>query len=256
MANPNIKNAFLPMTRAHVRAGARWAHEIGTDYWLQPSTALDQFGAAATTTGDELAENGWIATSLVNTAGSAATFGSSATKGVTPHALTNASADLLKSPVIFGNYAHMRAAADVAGKLTLPRYLIARFWGSMSVASADEPRSGWGFVEDGGSPATEADQAAWISCDSANFQIGANAGTPTDMVASDSNWHEFAIVLSVGAQRAYGFVDPAWRFGTPPLGTALGSVALTAAEAPYSFGFHALTTNRPLLGLTRVYYEW
>lgn len=256
MPPTTLKNFYLPMTRKHVNAGARWAHEIGTDYWLQPSTALDQFGAASTATGDELPENGWVATSLVNTAGSAATFGSSATPGVTPHALTNASADLLKSPVIFGNYAHMRAAADIAGMQALPRFLIARFWGSMSVHSADEPRSGWGFVEDGGSPATEADQAAWISSDSASFQIGCNAGTPADMVADDASWHEFAIVLSVLEQKAYGYVDPTWRFGSPPISDALGSVSLIAAEAPYSFGFHALSTNRPLLGLTHVYYEW
>jgi hypothetical protein len=138
----------------------------------------------------------------------------------------------------------------------LPRFLIARFWGAMTVHSADEPRSGWGFVEDGGSPATEADQAAWISSDSASFQIGANAGTPDDMVADDDAWHEFVIVLDRPTLTAYGYVDPTWRFGLPPLASALGSVALTADEAPYSFGFHALTTNRPALGLVHIYYDW
>jgi hypothetical protein len=151
----------------------------------------------------------------------------------------------------------MRGAADIAGMASLPRFLIARFWGNMTVSSADEPRSGWGFIEDGGSVATEADQAAFISSDSTNFQIGANAGTPTNLqIDTTDTWHEFAIVLAVTEQRAYGYVDPTWRFGSPPLGSALGSVALTADEAPYSFGFHALTTNRPALGLTHVYYEW
>jgi hypothetical protein len=253
----NPKSIYLPLGRKHVMAGGRWAHELGTDYWLQfPGAALDILAAASTATGDELAENGWVSTSLVATAGSGADFGSSSDKGTPPHALTNASADLLKSPPIFGDYVHMRAAADIAGMADLPRYLIARFWGAMTVGSADEPRSGWGFVEDGGSPATEADQAAWISCDSANFQIGCNAGTPDDMVASDAAWHEFAIVLSVATGKAYGYVDPTWRFGTPPLAAALGEVTLIADEAPYSFGFHALTTNRPALGLVHVYYDW
>lgn len=252
----NPKKIYLPLGRKHVNAGGRWAHELGTDYWLQIQAALDIFAAASTATGDELAENGWVATSLVATAGSGADFGSSSDKGTPPHALTNASGDLLKSPPIFGDYAHMRAAADMAGMADLPRYLIARFWGSMTVATADEPRSGWGFVEDGGSPATEADQAAWISSDGSNFQLGCNAGTPVDLQADDTSWHEFVIVLAVATSKAYAYIDPTWRFGPPPLADALGSIDLTADEAPYSFGFHALTTNRPALGLTRVFYEW
>jgi hypothetical protein len=157
---------------------------------------------------------------------------------------------------MFGDYYHMRAAADIARMAKLPRFLIARFAGAMTVGSADEPRSGWGFTEDAGTVSTEAVQAAWITCDSANFQIGANAGTPVNLVASDAAWHDFAIVLDVASQKAYGYVDPTWRFGSPPLGAALGYVDLVADEAPYCFGFHALTTNRPALGITHVYYEW
>ncbi len=251
------KKFYLPMTRKHVTSGSRWAHEIGTDYWLMVPGTLDIFAAASTATGDELAENGWVSTSLVLTAGSGADFGSSSDKGTPPHALTNASADLLESPAIFGDYVHMRAAADIAGMASLPRFLIARFWGNMTVSSADEPRSGWGFIEDGGSAATEADQAAWISSDGSNFQIGANAGTPDNFATDDTDtWHEFAIVMAVTEQRAYAFIDPTWRFGSPPIGSSDGSVAIVADEAPYSFGFHALTTNRPALGLTHIYYEW
>ena len=257
MASPFGRKAYLPLTRQHVRAGSRWAHEIGTDYWLQPTQGFDQAAAASTATGDELAENGWVATSLVNTAGSGADFGSSADKGTIAHFLTNATGDLLESPAMFGDYVHMRAAADIAGMADLPRFLIARFWGNMTVSSADEPRSGWGFIEDGGSVATEADQAAFISSDGTNFQIGADAGTPDDFATDDTDvWHEFAIVLALAELRAYAFIDPTWRFGSPPIGTSSGSVALTADDAPYSFGFHALTTNRPALGLTRVFYEW
>lgn len=250
------KKFFLPIARRHVNAGSRWAHEIGTDYWLHMTSGLDQAAAASTATGDELAENGWIATSLVNTVGSGADFGSSTDPGVPNHFLTNASGDLLESPRMFGNYAHMRAAADIAGMADLPRFLIARFWGAMTVHSADEPRSGWGFTEDAGAVETEATQAAWISSDGTNFQIGANAGTPTNLQADDANWHEFAIVLAVSEGKAYGFIDPTWRFGSPPIGAALGSITLTTDEAPYCFGMHALTTNRPALGLTHVYYEW
>lgn len=250
------KKFYLPLARHHVRAGSRWAHEIGTDYWLQPTSGLDQAAAANTATGDELAENGWIATSLVNTVGSGADLGSSSDKGTPNHFLTNASGDLLESPRMFGDYAHMRAAADIAGMADLPRFLIARFWGAMTVSSADEPRSGWGFFEDAGAVGTEAVQAAFISSDGSNFQIGCNAGTPANLQTDDDNWHEFVIVMAVTEQRAYGYIDPTWRFGSPPLGAALNSVALIADEAPYGFGFHALTTNRPGLGLTHILYDW
>src|SRR3990167_5162807 len=115
----NTKKFYLPITRKHVRAGSRWAHEIGTDYWLHPTSGLDQAGAASTATGDELAENGWIATSLVNTVGSGADFGSSSDPGTPNHFLTNATGDLLESPRLFGTYSHMRAAADIAGMASL-----------------------------------------------------------------------------------------------------------------------------------------
>jgi len=251
------KKYYLPITRQHVRSGSRWAHEIGTDYWLHITTGLDQAGAASTATGDELAENGWIATSLVNTAGAGGDFGSLGDTTRTPnHFLTDASGDLLESPRMFGSREHMLAAADIAGMRNPPRFLIARFWGAMTVHSADEPRSGWGFGEDAGAVATEAIQQGFISSDGTNFQIGSNAGTPVNLTTDDATWHEFAIVLAVTEQKAYGYVDPTWRFGSPPLGAALGSVDITADEAPYFFGFHALTTNRPALGLTHVYYEW
>ncbi len=249
------KRSYLAINRKHVQAGSRWAHDLGTDYWLHPTTGLDQAGAASTATGDELAENGWIATSLVNTAGSAGTFGSSTTKGVPNHFLTDATGDLLESPRIFGNYFHMRAAADIAGMADLPRFLIARWWGAMTVHSGDEARSGWGFTEDGGSVATEAAQAAWISTDGTNFQIGANAGTPVNLQTDDASWHDFAIVMDVVNQRSYAFIDATWRFGSPPIGAALGSVAIVAAEAPYCWGFHVLTNDLGT-GIVHVYYEW
>lgn len=253
---PGLKNFYLPVTRKHVRAGARWNHEIGTDYWLQPAPALDQAGVASTATGDELAENGWVATSLVNTGGSGADFGAgalgTADKGTPNHFLTNASGDLLKSPVLFGSYDHMWGASRVAGMKSLPTDLVAEFWGAMTVHTADEPTSGWGFVEDGGTPATEADQLAWISSDGTNFQIGTNAGTPVNGAVDDALWHLFEIRIrrdADGVAKAYWSIDGG-------ADQAVAGLAITNDEFPVSFGFHALTTNRPALGLTHVYYDW
>lgn len=252
---PGLKNFYLPVARKHVRAGARWAHEIGTDYWLQPSPGLDQAAAASTATGDELAENGWIATSLVNTAGSGADFGAGAgglaDKGTPTHFLTNASGDLLQSPALFGSYDHMWGAARVAGMKHLPTDLVAEFWGAMTVHSADEPRSGWGFNEDAGSIATQADQLVFISSDGTNFQIATNAGTPVNGALDDALWHLFEIRIrrdTSGVCVAFWSID-----GTLQSTTGL---TLTTDEFPAGFGFHALTTNRPGLGLSHVYYDW
>lgn len=232
--------------RVHITKGAEWGHSMGTDYWLIPNPGLDIAGAASTATGDELAENGWTATSLVNTAGSGADVMSSADKGTPNHFLTNLSGDLLKSPAIFGDYAHWIAAARILGYE--PTKLIAEFMGSMTVHTADEPRSGWGFIEDGGSPATEADQLAFISTDGTNFQIGGNAGTPINGAADDANWHLFRIVLN----KTTGLVT--WEIDgvSQAMSTTL---AITADEFPVCFGFHALTTNRPGLGMTHIFYE-
>lgn len=34
------------------------------------------------------------------------------------------------------------------------------------------------------------------------------------------------------------------------------TLSITGDEFPAKFGFHALTTNRPALGLTHVFYDW
>lgn len=246
------RDDFLALNRKHVLKGAEWGHTAGTDYWLVFNTGLDILAAASTATGDELAENGWVATSLVNTAGSGADFASSSDKGTPAHALTNASADLLSSPAIFGDYVHMQMASRLVGKAELPTKLIAEFWGAMTVHSADEPRSGWGFIEDGGSPATEADQLAFISSDGTNFQIGANAGTPINLTTDDANWHQFKIVLN----RVTGLVSAAIDGTYYLTEDSATTLSITGDEFPAKFGFHALTTNRPALGLTHVYYAW
>jgi hypothetical protein len=259
MAEGEFKKLYLPMARKHCMKGAEWGHTMATDYWLTLNPGLDIAGAASTATGDELAENGWVATSLVNTVGSGADFGSVADTGIPNHLLTNASADLLSSPAIFGDYAHMVAAAHIVGKrhTDLPRYLVADFWGSMSVMSATpvEPRSNWGFIVAGGSPATEANQLASISVSDAGgfFQIGVNTVYTLGTIAGDTTWRFFRIKLDRINNVAQWFILNAT---TGIMDKQPNSSALTTDVYPLKFGFHALTTNRPLLGLTHVYYDW
>lgn len=262
MGIATVKGIYLPLARQHVRAGARWAHEVGTDYWLRPSGGLDQAAAASTATGDELAENGWVATSLVNTAGLGGDFrggvftkvagktrdGSFADAGAPSHFLTNADNDLLSSPALFGNADDMQAAATIAGQANLPNILGAVFWGAMTVHSAAELDSGWGFIEDDGSPATAGDAIAFIYTDGANFAIQSN-GTLVGAVgaADDALWHTFRLEIDFA-----GFLSW-WIDGTLQ---ARNAITLPADEWPAKFGFAAGVTNRPGLGLTRVYYDW
>lgn len=262
MATPNNKFAYLPSTRQHVNAGWKWAHEVGTDYWLHPTAGLDQAAAASTAVGPLLAENGWVATSLVNTAGSGADFrggastpgtgknrdGSFSDTGIPSHFLTNATADLLSSPTMFGNADDMEAAAEIAGMRNLPNILGVSFWGAMTVHSAAELNSGWGFVQDGGTPATSADAIAFIYSDSANFAIqvaGAISGSVG--AADDALYHKFRMELDFNGFLTW-WIDGALQ--------ERNSVTITADQFPCKFGFHALTTNRPTLGLTHVYYDW
>lgn len=271
MAYPNTKNIYLPTTRVHVTEGYRWGQAAGTDYWLNWNSVFDTMAAASTATGEQLTENGWTATSLVNTAGSGGDFGGGTLTrptvtgpktgnlsgvfgdyGVPNHALTNASGDLLLSPAIWGNGFHMRQAARLAGKSSLPRYLVLDFEGSMSVNSAAEVRSSWGFFVAATTDSTvEASQLAVIQSDSANFLLAGAAATMTTGAAVDTAWHEFRIVLEFNgsaAAKVYWYID----------GTRQSSTAGSAAQDvfPCKFGFGALTTNRPLLGGVHIAYDW
>lgn len=262
MSDPNVRNGFLPLARHHVNAGWKWAHEVGTDYWLQPTAGLDQAAAASTALGPLLAENGWVATSLVNTAGSIADFrggtftpGTGKTRGgvftdtgIPSHFLTNADADLLSSPTFFGNADHMQAASNIAGMRNLPNIIAWSFWGAMTVHSADELDSGWGLVEDGGSPATAGDALGFIHTDGTNFAIQSE-GVQVGAVGAldDALWHYFEVEVNFDGFLTW-WIDGALQ--------QRNSVAPTADQWPMKFGFAAGTTNRPGLGLTHVFYDW
>jgi len=212
MANPNaLKNAYLPMTRVHVNAGWKWAHEIGTDYWFNPSELFNQVGAAVVhdagsnvVLGPKLGENGWIATSLVNTDGSGGDFrggvftpgtdksqaGSYVDVGIPNHLLTDADNDLLESPAMFGSAVGMQAARDISGMRNLPNILGLSFWGAMTANSADQKDAAWGFWQDDGSALTASEAIAAIYSDSANFALqAADAVVGSAGLTVDTAWH-------------------------------------------------------------------
>jgi len=247
------KNFFLPLARQHVRSASRWAHEVGTDYWYHPAggAVFDPLGAASTATGDELAENGWTSTSLVNTVGSGADLLSASDVGVGNHILTNATGDLLVSPVMFGDYNHGLMASRLVGKNVLPKSLNLECRAAWTVTSTDEVTSGWGFFEDATTTtsATEALQVAFISAGATRFELNSNAGTsPSIGPLLDAAWHTWKITLrydTAGVARAYWFIDDVLQ----------GNVQITQDEAPYAFGLHVLL-NDLAMGWIHIFYDW
>ncbi len=240
------QSAYLPLMRKHVM-GPDWVRQPGTDFWVMPGLVA---GAAASTANiEQLVEGGWIGTDLVDTVGGGGDLLSADDVGIPNHFLTDGSGDLLRSPSIFGDHAHALQAQRIAGMTKLPTDLILEFKGAMTVHSADEPTSGWGFLEDVGAASSEAAQLAFISSDSSNFQLASNAGAGalTDAgAADDAAWHVFKIRLNRADALAYWYIDDVRQ----------GSVAITGDEVPAAFGFHALSTNRPGLGWAHIYYDW
>ena len=250
--DPYIKRAYLPLVRQHVRDPKQWAEQIGSDYWLVTNPGID-IGIADSDTDPGaqlgLAAHGWTATSLVNTAGAAADFASSADAANPNHLLTNADGDLLDSPAIFGEYGHMSAVQKMLGMPDLPRYLVCEAYAAMTVHSADEQDSiVCGFIEDGGTPITAADILVGVITDGTNFYL-AGAGSDIDAgAADDALWHWFKIALDRVSGKFHWSIDGTIQ-GTD-VGTIIGD------EFPVSFGFAAGVTNRPALSIAHVYYDW
>lgn len=270
--NTSQKNFYLPTTRVHITKGAEWGHSAGTDYWLNMNPGFDIFAAAATGTGDELAENGWTSTSLVNTAGAGADFrgstftpvasagGKFGNRGINGtfvdmtapnHVLTNATGDLLASPAIFGDAAHMWQAARLAGMSKLPDLLIAEWFGAFTVASADETQSAVGFFEDGATVSVEADQYAVVRSNGVNFLLQGNASTMVTGPVIATTWGLWKIVLQFNGTtgpNVYAYFN----------GSIFSTTAGVGAqdEFPLKFGLHSLTTNRSAMGLLHIFYDW
>lgn len=275
MASPNTKNFYLPITRHHVPRGSDWGQTVGTDYWLTFNPAADLMATAtAGTMVDELVDGGWVATSMINTAGAAQDFGGGVfTRTTSPgpksgpfggtygdastpnHALTNASGDILISPAVFGDAQGMEAAAILAGKSTLPRFLIADFWAAFTVTSADEVQTFVGFFEDGATASVEADQYAGISSGGtgSSYRLQGNAATMATLgtvAVVSTTWHKWKIVLQyngASGPNVYAYMDGALINTTPGVGAS--------DEFPLKFGMHVIT-NDIGLGLTHIYYDW
>lgn len=233
---------LLSVQRKHIVDAGMWGVQFGTDYWLSAS------GLQATAGRTLITEGGWTVTSETLVAGAGADFISKDDPGVPNHWLQNAGADLVQSPVIFGDYAHAHAAAVIAGMNSLPRYLVADCYAAFSTNSADEDTTAIGFVEDGGSIVTAADHAAAVTSNGTAgvWNISANGAVAAGVTVVGTAWNWFRVLMDKKNALSYLYVN----------GVFQSSIAITADEAPYAFGFGAGTTNRILFNQAHIFYAW
>lgn len=234
---------YEALLRKHVLRPQEWAGSAGTDFWMV--TAAN--GNLTSSVTPLISTYGWTATSLTLQDGSAADFMTSADVGSPGSWVQNAQSDLLKSPAIFGDYAHAHQAMLLLNKKTLPRYLIGDFYAWFSVASANDTTGALGFVEDNGSIVVAADALATFVSDGTNFILRSGAATGTGAVAIDTNPHRFRIVFDRVAALAYGYVD----------GVAAGSIAIENDEWPAAVGAGSGgVTNLVQLAQAHIFYAY
>lgn len=231
------------MRRVHVLDPLKWGVAPGTDFWLKGGAN----GQGTASGNNLLTDGGWTLTSMAHVAGSAADFASKTDPGTPGHFQTNAAADLIQSPAIFGDYHHMRMAAELMGWHVLPRYLIADAYAQFSTLSADEVTTNLGFVEDGGSIVTAADilLSVYSKGTGATFNVQSNAAVVTGLVTVSTTWNAFRFILD--RQLGIGYV----RVN----GVLTGQIAITTDEFPVAFGAGNDTTNRIQLAGAHIFYD-
>ena len=235
---------IMDLRRVHVTDPVKWATQVGTDFWI-----INAANGALTASGQNLiTDGGWTATSLAAAAGSGADFMSKADPGTPGQLTTDAGADLIQSPAIFGDYAHAHAAATIMGQKSLPRFLVADIYARWSVLSADEVTTNLGFVEDGGSIVVAADAMATIYSKGTGltWNMQANATVVTGVVDNSTSPTWFRIALDKNSNQAFYYVDGVYN----------GVTTITADEFPASFGAGIGTTNRVQLNQAHIFYAW
>ena len=229
--------------RVHVMDARSWSTQVGTDYWANfglGSTIVSAGGSREVITVFD-----WTATSLVETAMTGGgDFLSTSDFSVPAHILTDASADLLESPSLFGDGSQAEAVAEILGHD--PTTMSCEWYGSFTAVTGTSNRSGFGLVQDGGAAGTAADQLAWIFTDGTNFTIRSSGDSDVGAL-DDTDWHTWKIVVSNGSatDAVEWFID----------GTSQGTFNRLEDQWPVSWGMHALTTNRPAVAWLHIWYS-
>ncbi len=218
----------------HVDDASHWDDRLGTDYDFTPSAAQ----IAGTGNREDLTDVGWSKTGLTFVPGSGADFLTEAVPGIPPHYTLDGASNLLQSPDKFGNFEHCDGAADHLGYH--PTTMMWEGWFQFSVTGSNEPASGIGLVDAGGSIITAGDAVAVIHSNGSNFVCRSSADSDVGAVV-DTDWHRGGIVLSLGTtDKIEWFIDRVsqgtldLRTGVMPL--AWGAGAVSAGNNRLAFG--------------------
>lgn len=214
--------------RLHV-GGLEWNFMVATDYWFHAANTV-ALQSAATAVG-ALSSSGWVTTSVAFTNTATADFLSAADDTPTI-ASGDADLDILRSPIIFGNYAHGLAVSKILGYM--PTKLCAEWYGAFATASANEAGTWMGFWA--------GTKSAAVYSDGTNFQMTTTTATDAGALIS-TTYHLWKIV--VGPSTTEWFID----------GVSQGTATTAADLWPASFGFVTSTTNRPAISWAHVWYE-
>lgn len=209
-----------------------WGLQYAVEY--RGMFSAESFGGS----GDahELADYGWTTTALTLANGSAADLpdaGWSTLDWGTPGSCTLADAsDVLLSPAVFADPMGFLAAARLLGSSRPPRTFFLEVLAAFTTETNNETGTGFGLVEDGGSPITAADHFAFVVSNGTNFILRNGAAATLTGAAVDSALHFHRIVIDRIDQVIYWYMSSDGVTWTQQ-GTSL---ALEADELPLAFG--------------------
>lgn len=212
-----------------------WQSVPGTDYWLVAGSA-DPVTASGATNLSGLDSFGWTTTTMGFTNTVTADFMSSADD--TPPIFQGADAgDILRSPLIFGNYSHRLLVGQKLGYL--PTRLMVEFYGAFTTATADESTTHMGLHN--GSAIVGA-----IYADGTNFQLSNGVTTDAGAVV-DNSYHQWRLQANSADSLFTWWID----------GTSQGTLAITQDVWPAGFQATAVAagTNRFALSWLHIWYE-
>ena len=231
-----------PNRRVHVLHPHDWAEAAATDYWAN-------FGSTVGVPGNAIGDldlYGWTTGGFSHTIGTLAGMLDAADPGTTGGVNFDAVSDHLRSPFIFGDYAHGQLVAGLLGhdptRLVMECY--ARF-----AANANEEETGFGFVEAGSAvPFVKAGLMALVTSDGTNFSLE-GAGDLDAGSADNLNPHLFRIAVDTGTTDAIEwFID----------GVSQGTMDSQANLWPVAWGAStkaASGTNNPVISWVHIFYE-
>lgn len=230
--------------RVHIQNPRFWGSSAGTDYWaVFGDTAMIE-----TATQGDLDLWGWETTDVAFIVGSGADFLSGspiADAGTIGGIHTDATADFLISPFIFGDFSHTQMVAGLLGytptNLNMECY-------AMFSANSDENATGFGFVEagGGGGALADADMMAFIGTGGTKFEIIRGDGTVDASVDNvDTDPHLWKITCS--GTTAEWFID----------GVSQGTITLQDNLWPVSWAVNTETsgTDDPVVSWVHIWYD-